>query len=225
MIAWAERVAVGVLLVALAVGASAIALTTPGLTRALVVWSGAPADAGLEPDAAVSVAEDVRAYVTGAFEEALPTTVDGRSGFSEDAVRHLDDVAAVLSIARLASAFSAALLAGWLSLSLARRRGTAIVRCLKTGAVLSGALVAVAAGVALSDFDAFFGEFHGLFFEPGTWVFPSGTLLVELFPERFWAAMGALWGMLVTASALLMWVAAHTLERRGTVVHELAGRR
>jgi len=211
----AERIVVGVLLAALALGASAIALTTPGLTRVLVVWSGAPQLADLPADVAIQTAEDVRAYVTGAYEGPLPATVQGRSGFDRTAVSHLDDVARVLSLARLAAAFSAGLLAAWLSISLARRRARALDAGLKSGAIATAVLVALAVMMVLFDFNSLFAAFHGLFFEAGTWEFRPGTLLIELFPERFWMAMGALWGALALAGAVLMFIASRTLLRKG----------
>lgn len=35
-------------------------------------------------------------------------------------------------------------------------------------------------------FNLFFTEFHQLVFAPGTWIFGSGEILPQLFPERFW---------------------------------------
>ena len=59
----------------------------------------------------------------------------------------------------------------------------------------------VAAGTAVLDFDTFFSAFHGLFFEPGTWTFPSDSVLIRLFPEAFWIAAGASWATLVLVAA------------------------
>jgi len=202
---WVERIGVGLLLAVLVLGSSAVALTSPGLTRVLVVWSGGVDASGLEAKQAVDAAEEVRRYVTMAS-DSLPGNIDGRPAFDDDAVAHLADVASILSLARTLTALSAAGLAVWLSWSLARRRSAQIKSSFSTGAVITVAIVALAALLAFSDFDRFFSGFHGLLFQAGTWTFPEGTLLIQLFGERFWVAMAGLWGLLgiVGAGVLLL---------------------
>ena len=48
-------------------------------------------------------------------------------------------------------------------------------------------------GFALLDFDAAFAAFHAIFFESGTWTFAADSLIIQLFPVRFWAARGLRW--------------------------------
>ena len=50
------------------------------------------------------------------------------------------------------------------------------------------------------NFEGAFTVFHGLFFAPGTWEFPSNSLLIEVFPAGFWVSAGALWGGFLSAS-------------------------
>ncbi|OGO06326.1 MAG: hypothetical protein A2Y73_05165 [Chloroflexi bacterium RBG_13_56_8] len=40
--------------------------------------------------------------------------------------------------------------------------------------------------VASIDFDVFFTRFHQAFFPPGTWTFPEGDTLIQLYPLQFW---------------------------------------
>jgi integral membrane protein (TIGR01906 family) len=40
--------------------------------------------------------------------------------------------------------------------------------------------------LVLVGFGFFFVAFHGVFFEAGTWTFPTSDTLIRLFPERFW---------------------------------------
>ena len=207
-----ERIAAGLALAVLIIGVGVIALATPGLTRVLVVWSDAPALSGLSPDEATQAAEDVRSYVTGASEDPLPQEIAGRLAFDADAVGHLDDVADVLSFNRMAIAIAAGFAAGWVSLNLARRRREELVVGLFNGAVIVVAVVVSALLLGLVDFDTLFTGFHGLFFDPGTWQFPSDSLLIQLFPLRFWVAMAALWGLLSLVGAALLYTASRSLR-------------
>ncbi len=38
----------------------------------------------------------------------------------------------------------------------------------------------------LIPFDALFASFHGIFFAPGTWVFPKDAVLLQIYPYEFW---------------------------------------
>ncbi len=204
MMIWLERIGIGLLLTLLVFTSSAVALTSPGLTRLLVARSGGSEVSGLTEDEALDAAEEVRRYVLGQA-DALPETVAGRPGFDGEAVAHLDDVAGALSFARMLASLSAALLAVWLSWSLARRRSAAIRDSFNTGALLTAMVVLVLGVFALFDFERFFTGFHAALFDAGTWMFPEGTLLIALFPERFWVAMATLWGLLGLLGALLLW--------------------
>jgi uncharacterized membrane protein len=71
----------------------------------------------------------------------------------------------------------------------------------------------LAAAFALSDFEWFFSAFHGLFFRAGTWTFPFDSLLIQLFPEPFWAVLGAAWAALVGLMAVTFGLAGVVLSR------------
>lgn len=56
-------------------------------------------------------------------------------------------------------------------------------------------------------FDLFFTEFHQLFFTPGTWIFGSGEILPQLFPERFWLESAlALTAACIAETALVIFI-------------------
>jgi len=83
---------------------------------------------------------------------------------------------------------------------------------------VSVALLPAAAIAAVSDFDSFFTAFHGLFFASGTWTFAYDSLLIQTFPEPFWATSGAAWAVTMgLGAALLAWLARllQTSERSG----------
>ena len=214
---WIERTFAGIVLALLVVGLGVIALASPGLTRTLVVWSGAPALSGLTTAEAVDTAEEVRRYVTGSSVGPLPERVAGRIAFDAEAVEHLDDVRDVLSFNRRAVAVCAALAAAWVAFALARKRRRGLADGLLSAAVVTLGIVAGAAILGVIDFDRLFSGFHGLFFAPGTWQFSSESLLIQLFPLRFWVAMAALWALLSLAGAAVLFVASRSLIRERSV--------
>lgn len=219
MIRRLETTAAAVLIAVLLVSTSAVSLATPGFVSFLLVRTGGPELSRLSEERAVEVGEDVRAYVVGSSEERLPSEVDGRPGFGEDDVAHLEDVAQVFSLARAAAAVTAALVAIWVALCLAYLRTDLLASGLRAAGVGVAAGAALAGMAAVLDFDTFFSAFHGLFFEPGTWTFPEGDLMIALFPEAFWAWAAVAWGALVLIGAVVSWWAGWLILREAVRRH------
>lgn len=193
---------VALALAALAAGMALGPLGSASFTRMLSQRFSLADEAGLSSDRIVEIAEMVRAYVVDG-EGPLPARVDGRPGFDASAVSHLDDVRRVLVGARVATGIIAAGLAVWLAVAVAGRRLAVVSLALRRGAALTAVSVGVAGVLALTDFDAFFAAFHGVFFAAGTWTFPADSLLIRVFPEPFWAVSGGAWAviMLIAAAA------------------------
>lgn len=183
------------------VGTAILPLTGPGFTHALSARFSLAEEARLTPQRMLQVAEQVRAFVLDADGGTLPPTVDGRPGFDDAAVSHLIDVRQVLSSAKLFTGLVTALVTVWIAIELSRKRTARIAAALRVGAVLSLVFVAAAALFALTDFDSFFTAFHGLFFRSGTWTFPYDSLLIQTFPEPFWATAGGSWAALTILGA------------------------
>ena len=133
-------------------------------------------------------------------EPRCPRVVDGRPGFDAAAVSHLVDVRRVIAAARLLTWVLALVLAVGLALEVARRRTRPDRRCAARGRrLVRRPRGARARSRGLLDFDTFFSAFHGLFFAAGTWTFASDSLLIQTFPEPFWATAAAVWAALVLA--------------------------
>lgn len=211
----AESFVAGIILALLVVGLSVIVLTAPGYTSLMVRATGGATLAGLDQAMALDLAQQVRAYVTRADAPALPVTVAGREGFTPEASAHLDDVREVFSLARRLTGLLAGIVAAWIAFGISRRRYEALVAGLRAGAVVTVVLVALSVVVALSDFERFFAGFHSLFFASGTWMFSADELMVQLFPEGFWAASGVSWGVLSLLGAIVLWATAAAVARRG----------
>lgn len=209
---------VGLALALMIAGMAILPLTSPGFTRTLSARYSLAEEAGLPPERMLEVAEQVRAFVVESDVDSLPVTVDGRAGFDGAASSHLIDVRVVLSRARLFTGVLTLLVTAWIVAMFRRKRVDAIAPALQAGAILTVALIVLAAIAAVSDFDSFFTAFHGLFFASGTWTFAYDSLLIQTFPEPFWTTSGAAWAVTMALGAgLLAWLARllKTSERNG----------
>ena len=194
----------GLLLAVLVIGAALLPLTTSTFTRALARRYALAGEAGLPAPRMLEIAEQVRAFVISGRGDSLPATVDGRSGFDAAAVSHLVDVRRVIAWARLATGIAAILVASWIVLLVRRERVRALASACFAGAALCVGFLALAVMAGAVSFDALFTWFHGLFFSAGTWEFPADALLIQVFPEPFWAAAAAWWAGLVLLGAVLL---------------------
>ena len=71
-------------------------------------------------------------------------------------------------------------------------------------ALVGPALAVLALVVVPLQFQWFFVEFHHVFFEGETWLFPRSDTLIQLFPEMFWFNALQAWLLLtITESAVL----------------------
>jgi integral membrane protein (TIGR01906 family) len=206
----------------LVVGLSVLTLTTPAYTADLTRILGVPATSGLSAADVSRLSDQVRALVADDDYDPLPAVWKGRPAFDQAAVSHLLDVRRVLAGARGATGVTAALLVIYFGWGIATGR----LRRLRLGMLWAGGVlvvvVALAALAALVDFESFFAAFHGLFFAAGTWTFPADSMLIQLFPERFWAASGAAWAALCVLGGLVLAVASWAL--RAVPVNKYASR-
>lgn len=207
---WAplESAAAGLVWAALVLGISVGALTVPVYTSAMVQSLKVPESARLPIGDTVKLAGMVRALVADREFAPLPESWHGLPGFDAGAVSHLMDVRRVIDGARIATGAAAALLAGWVGLCVARRRWRPLAGSMRAGAYALFGLLVLAGLSAFLDFSTFFAAFHSLFFASGTWTFPYDSLLIRLFPERFWVASGLAWAALSAAGAGGLLVAA-----------------
>lgn len=204
---------VGLAFAILVLGIALFPLTQPAFTRIVAGRYSLADEAGLPKARMLAVAEQVRRFVVdGDRGDELPATVDGRPGFDEAAVSHLLDVRRVLSGAQLVTGLLAAFVTVWIGVEVARHRTNQIASAMNVGAVLCVVLVALAGVAGLVDFEKLFAAFHGLFFAAGTWTFPSDSLLIQTFPEPFWAVAGATWAVLVLLGAGILAIAARFVE-------------
>lgn len=204
---------IGIALCGLLLGLSLLVLLQPVFTSTVAGRVSHYSSAGLPRARMLEIAEQVRVFVAEPTPGAsLPRTVDGRAGFDEPAVAHLRDVATVIRGAKVATAVFAIVVLVWVLTMLGLKRTGELVIGLRSGAVLSAALVVLAVLGALFSFEELFTLFHSLFFKAGTWTFEYDSLLIQTFPEPFWASAGAAWAGLVLLGAGGLWVGAWALD-------------
>lgn len=204
----AEVLVVSVVLAVAVLGLTLLPLTSSLFVRTLVTAVHAEELTGLGREQTQQAAEDVRRFVLDEDAPPLPAAIDGRSAFDASATSHLVDVRRVLLPARFAALLGAVMAAAWAMLR-GRQKRFLLAGALSAAGWMLGASLALAALVGVSDFDAFFTWFHGLFFAAGTWQFPADALLIQVFPLPFWMSAAAIWGGLVLASVGLLFSFAH----------------
>lgn len=210
----ATRLIIAFALALLALGAAVLPLQWAPFTRALASRYSLAEEAGLPRAQMVELAEAVRSFVV-AGKGSLPTVVDGSPGFDGAAVAHLVDVREVLSGARVVTGLLALALAVWAAAFAAQGSAGEIAATLRTAALATVALPLLGAVVGVTSFDWLFANFHGLFFDSGTWVFPADSLLIRLFPEPFWIACGVGWALLTACAAGAYMATSALMLRRG----------
>ncbi|MBS3973383.1 MAG: DUF1461 domain-containing protein [Actinobacteria bacterium] len=213
-----EGVFVGAVLALCLSSAVVLALTVPQVTATLVKAADSANITGLTQQDALSVAEQVRAYVADIAPPApLPSTVEDsegalHEGFTHRAVAHLDDVRAVFAVTRWASVALGLVFAVWLIVRLVQRQHSLVAFACRCASATIFMLFALALIGAVMDFDTLFAYFHKPLFAEGTWLFPAEELLVQLFPERFWMLAGALWAGTSMLIAGCLWVISRRIE-------------
>ncbi len=130
-----------------------------------------------------------------------PVKATDCAAFTADELRHMQDVQRVTTAAFTAGlvALVAAALSGGLLWHFARRTCYVAVR---DGSVLTLGLMAAVVVLASVAWDAFFDQFHEMFFTAGTWQFEYSQTLIRLYPEQFWYDAVLSIGVIVVISAL-----------------------
>lgn len=200
----AERAAVALAWAVALAGVALSVLTLPVFTSTAIRALGVPTTAGLPVADTLRLADAARAYVADLSPQPLPATWKGRLAFDSDAVSHLRDVRGVIGAARTVTGVATIALAAWMGVCTGLKRWEDLRAGMRWGAAATAGFFVLAALAGVVDFDVLFVRFHGLLFEPGTWLFSPESLLIRLFPERFWVYSGLAWAGVAGAGALLL---------------------
>lgn len=138
-------------------------------------------------------------------------------------VGHMADVKTVMAMAFLAGLVLAIVMAIGM-VYLARRTRGGIRRGLFAGSIATLAVIIGLGVFAVTGWEAFFTEFHKIFFKDGTWTFYTDDTLIRLFPSQFWMDSGIFIGAFVlVVSSLTLAFTWPTKGRRAPTAPSAAG--
>jgi integral membrane protein (TIGR01906 family) len=138
-------------------------------------------------------------YLDGTFGASL----DGDEPLLDAEERsHMSDVSRLVRL--LAGIVVVAVILSGVTAALLRREPRRQGRIMLVAAGSIGAVAILLAGIFAVAFEPAFLFFHELFFPPGTYLFPTGSDLIVLFPQGFWfdAALAA--GAAIVLVALIV---------------------
>jgi integral membrane protein (TIGR01906 family) len=137
-------------------------------------------------------------------ELCFPPQENPCSAFNPSELQHMEDVQAVAQavftfgiFAGLAAIVIAVILWRFISIE-------ALRLAMMQGSFLTLGLIFTIILLALTAWDTFFGGFHSIFFEEGTWQFFYSDTLIRLYPQQFWFDASLVVGGLTTLGAILI---------------------
>ena len=199
--AWPVGLAFGLSLAVVILLLGPLLLFNPVLTSALQVRHGVAAsfDTSQAEIERVTASYLADIYLDGDFDASLDgdeplLDADERSHMS-DVSRLVRLLAGIMIVALVVVGVAAAWLRGE-----PRRQG----RIMLIAAGVIGAVAILLAGIFAVAFEPAFLFFHQLFFPPGTYLFPTGSDLIVLFPQGFWFDAALLAGGSIVLAALVV---------------------
>jgi integral membrane protein (TIGR01906 family) len=171
---------------------------------------------GAEQASGIPLSELLRAngtihdYLVNSRSGALSITVIDQQGqamslFNIKETAHMADVRDLMEVLFLVQALAVAGLIALAVVMLAMWPPRALAAAALYGSVLTAGILAVAALLSLSGFDAAWSQFHGIAFTNDFWELdPSTDHLIQMFPEAFWFDITMLIGVATMAEAVLI---------------------
>lgn len=130
---------------------------------------------------------------------------NGEPAFNAREIKHMRDVRVLM-----AAVFPLALILGsaLIILAIAFRKSRAyhdvVPQGLRAGSIVTLTLLAGLIAYVLINFEAFFLQFHQLFFEGDSFAFRFDDTLIRLYPEQLWSDASILIGILTAAMAVAL---------------------
>ena len=110
-----------------------------------------------------------------------------------DAISHLEDVAHFITLSKIANVFALGLFIAGLAILLFTKDTNAIRYTLTVSSMAILVILVLSGVYALIDFYSFFNLLHSLIFPAGSWLYPTDSLLISMYPLDFWMGMGLIW--------------------------------
>lgn len=134
----------------------------------------------------------------------------GETAFVAEELRHFEDVRDLVGIFLVLGAVGLLLIALAAAVPMVR---PLLVPGLRAGALTTLGAFAVLSLLMLVGFGTFFDGFHEVFFEGDSWRLPPEGTVRSLFPDEFWAMMGAAMAVLALAQAVVILLIARSRSR------------
>ena len=198
---WAVGLLFGLALAVVILLAGPLLLFNPAFTSALqvrhdVAGSFDTSQAEIER---VTSAYLVDIYLDGDFDASL----DGNEPLLDANERaHMSDVSGLVRL--LAGVAVVALVVVGVTAAWLRREPRRQGRIMLIAAGTIGGVAVLLAGIFAVAFEPAFLFFHELFFPPGTYLFPTGSDMIVLFPQGFWFDAALLAGGSIVLLALVV---------------------
>jgi len=197
---------------------SLLPLLSPAFLRFQYARPDVPPSTRFSPQERQMMAEAAAHYLVsreGIDYLANLTGQDGSALFNERELTHMVDVKVLLGKAIALDLVLALLLVASVGILLASKETKdRIAAYLLAGSLVAPALAISALVVVPLQFQWFFVEFHHVFFEGETWLFPRSDTLIQLFPEQFWFNALQAWLLLVVAESVVLAIGAYVWRRR-----------
>jgi integral membrane protein (TIGR01906 family) len=130
---------------------------------------------------------------------------NGEPAFNAREIKHMQDVRVLMvTVFPLALIIGSALIILAIVFRTSRAYHDVVPQGLRAGSVLTLILLAGLIAYILINFDAFFLQFHQLFFEGDTFAFRFDDTLIRLYPEQLWNDAAILIGVLTGVVALVL---------------------
>ena len=130
---------------------------------------------------------------------------NGEPAFNAREIKHMQDVRVLMvTVFPLALIIGSALIILAIVFRTSRAYHDVVPQGLRAGSVLTLILLAGLIAYILINFDAFFLQFHQLFFEGDTFAFRFDDTLIRLYPEQLWNDAAILIGVLTGVMALVL---------------------
>lgn len=130
--------------------------------------------------------------------------------FSEAEISHLKDVSYVYQVSWMTLSILSLVSFSYLIFTLLKKKNLSAKMFLGARNLILFSFLFLL--VSSLFFTVFFDGFHQLLFPQGNWMFPAGSLLLEIFPETFWRIMLVFITVESLGIGLLYHLAAHELS-------------
>ncbi len=165
---------------------------------------------GIPEDELLRANGEIERYLTSGGSGSLAIRVKDHSGdsvslFNAREIAHMADVRDLIQALFFVQIMAVATVVGLAVIMLVLWPPRALAAAALYGSVLTGAVLGLAAALALSGFDSAWSQFHVFAFSNDLWQLdPASDHLIQMFPEAFWQEITTLIGAVALLEALFI---------------------